>query len=87
MNVSLTPELERLVQDKLASGLYSSASEVVRESLRLLQERDEIRKVRLEELRREISRGVEAADRGELHPLDAASIKAEGRRLVSQRAG
>ena len=40
MNVSLTPELEQLVQDKVASGLYQTASEVVREALRLLKERD-----------------------------------------------
>ncbi len=39
MNVSLTPELEKLVQEKVASGLYNSASEVIRESLRLLHER------------------------------------------------
>jgi antitoxin ParD1/3/4 len=70
MNVSLTPELERLVQEKVASGLYSSASEVVREALRLLQERDELRRLRLEELRREIARGIEAADRGDLVPAD-----------------
>ena len=86
MNVSLTPELERLVQEKLASGLYNSASEVVRESLRLLQERDEIRKMRLEQLRQEIARGVAAAERGELLDLDIAAIKAEGRRRLSQRA-
>lgn len=41
MNVSLTPELERLVQDKVTSGLYQTASEVVREGLRLLKERDD----------------------------------------------
>ena len=41
MNVSLTPELEKLVQDKVASGLYQTASEVVREGLRLLKERDD----------------------------------------------
>ena len=66
MNVSLTPELERLVVEKVESGMYTSASEVVREGLRLLQERDELRRARLEELRREIARGVEQADRGEL---------------------
>jgi antitoxin ParD1/3/4 len=66
MNVSLTPELERLVQEKVASGLYNSASEVVREVLRLLHEQDELRKMRREELRREIAKGIEAADRGEL---------------------
>ena len=40
MNVSLTPELERLVNEKVESGLYQTASEVVREALRLLKERD-----------------------------------------------
>jgi antitoxin ParD1/3/4 len=70
MNVSLTPELERLVQEKVSSGLYNSASEVVREALRLLHERDELRKARLEELRRKIAKGVEAADRGELVSAD-----------------
>jgi antitoxin ParD1/3/4 len=43
MNVSLTPELEKYVDDKVESGLYNNASEVVRESLRLLKEHDEIR--------------------------------------------
>jgi antitoxin ParD1/3/4 len=43
MNISLTPELERLVADKVASGLYNNASEVVREGLRLLEEHDEVR--------------------------------------------
>lgn len=70
MNVSLTPELERLIQEKLSSGLYNSASEVVREALRLLHERDELREMRLEELRREIAKGVEAADRGEFVTAD-----------------
>jgi antitoxin ParD1/3/4 len=43
MNVSLTPELEKFVASKVESGLYNNASEVVRESLRLLKEHDEIR--------------------------------------------
>ena len=65
MNVSLTPELERLVQSKVDSGLYNSASEVIRESLRLLHERDRIREIRLEELRKEIQKGVDQLERGE----------------------
>ena len=40
MNVSLTPELEDLVNEKVRSGLYQTASEVVREALRLLRQRD-----------------------------------------------
>ena len=51
MNVSLTPELERLVSRRVASGRYGSASEVVREALRLLEERESFRKARLEQLR------------------------------------
>ncbi len=43
MNVSLTPELERFVDDKVESGLYNNASEVIREGLRLLKEHDEVR--------------------------------------------
>ncbi len=70
MNVSLTPELEKLVYSKVESGLYLSASEVVREALRLLEERDKIQAMRMEELRREIRVGIEQADRGEVAPLD-----------------
>ena len=43
MNISLSPELERFVHRKVATGLYASASEVVREALRLLQERDRLK--------------------------------------------
>jgi antitoxin ParD1/3/4 len=70
MNVLLTPELERLVQDKISSGDYNSASEVICEALRLLQERDNLQKERLEELKSEIAMGIEAADRGELVPAE-----------------
>lgn len=62
MNVSLTPELEELVHDKVKSGRYLSASEVVR----LLEERDRLYKARLADLQKEINIGVEEADRGEL---------------------
>ena len=41
MNVSLTPELEKLVKDRVRGGLYQTASEVVREALRLLKQRDD----------------------------------------------
>jgi antitoxin ParD1/3/4 len=66
MNVSLTPELEQFVQSKVKSGRYLSASEVVREALRLLEDRDRIYQARLADLQKEITIGVEEADRGEL---------------------
>ena len=62
MNVSLTPELEKFVDDKVDSGLYNNASEVIRESLRLLKEHDEIR----QKWREQIERGWQEAQRGEL---------------------
>jgi antitoxin ParD1/3/4 len=60
MNVSLTKELEQLVNDKVKSGRYLSASEVVREALRLLEERDRLQGLRLHELRKEIQRGLKS---------------------------
>lgn len=65
MNVSLTPELEQLVNQKVTSGLYHSASEVIREALRLLKEQDEIKQSRLLEIRREVALGLAQLKRGE----------------------
>lgn len=66
MDVTLTPELEQLVQGKVASGHFNSANEVVLEGLRLIQERDAVRRERSEDLRREVQLGIDAANRGEL---------------------
>ena len=46
MNVSLTPELEKIVAKRVGSGRYASASEVIREALRLLEERDQLNQLR-----------------------------------------
>ena len=59
MNISLTPELEQLVKDKVSSGKYNSVSEVMGEALRLLEERDRIRDQRLAELKAKIQVGIE----------------------------
>ncbi len=60
MNVSLTPELDRYGHGKVATGRYGSASEVVREALRTMQERDEIK----EALRQKIELGMVDLERG-----------------------
>ena len=92
MNVSLTPTLEELVQRKVGTGLYNSASEVIREALRLLEERDEMRKIRLETLRNDIAVGLDQLERGEMTEHDdrslddlATDIKAEGRKRLSAK--
>jgi antitoxin ParD1/3/4 len=65
MNVSLTPELEMLVTRKVESGLYQSASEVIREGLRLLADQDRLRELHLAEARTKIQSGLDQLDRGE----------------------
>ena len=83
MNISLNPHFEELVKGKVQSGLYNSVSEVMREALRLLEERDQLRDLRLEELRSEIQKGINS---GEATPLNIEEIKANGRkRLAAQQ--
>jgi antitoxin ParD1/3/4 len=62
MNVSLTIELEKWVQSKVESGMYTSASEVIREGLRLLKDQDALKAIRLAELRREIQQGIDSGE-------------------------
>lgn len=82
MNVSLTPELERFVQTRVASGRYQTASEVVRDGLRLL-EREQNREAALVELQAKIRKGIEQADRGEFQ--DGAAVFDEIRQLSKRR--
>ncbi len=76
MNVNLTPQLEELVRAKVASGMYTSASEVVREALRLMDEQDRLRAAKLEHLRDDIRQGL---DSGTSQPWSAEEAKREGR--------
>lgn len=66
MNVSLTPELEMMVQNKVRSGLYNNQSEVVREALRLLVEQDKIRSAHVNRLQAALAKGLAEAEGGEL---------------------
>jgi antitoxin ParD1/3/4 len=73
MNVPLTPDLEQLVDERVESGLYQTPGEVVREALRLLEERDHAR----ERLRADVQAGFDELARGPGRESD----KASGRRL------
>jgi len=79
ININLTPQLEVLVRQKVASGLYNSASEVVREALRLMDEQDRVRALKLEQLRKDIREGLES---GPATPWDVAEMKREGRKRL-----
>jgi len=70
------------VTEKVQSGLYSSASEMICEGLRLLKEQEELRRIRLQELKREISIGVKQLENGQGETYKSASalidrVKAE----------
>lgn len=87
MNVSLTPELTKFVQDLVRTGMYHSSSEVIRDGLRLLRDREQLRQIRIEELRKEIAIGLEQLERGEYTVMNENTfeeIKAEGRRRLAQ---
>jgi antitoxin ParD1/3/4 len=73
MNVSLTPELEHFVQTKVESGRYNSASEVVREALRLLEDHEQARAAQLVEFNQELGRRLASLDRVE--KVDPAPVR------------
>jgi antitoxin ParD1/3/4 len=87
MNVHLTDELERLVQSKVQSGRYNSASEVVREALRLLEERDELRAIRKDELRKRIAEGLDAVKAGRVHDGDEVFDRIDAELDQLERSG
>jgi antitoxin ParD1/3/4 len=82
MNVNLSPQLEAMVKAKVASGLYTSASEVVREALRLMEQQDQLRSLQLQQLRSDIQEGLSS---GPPAPWSAQEIKQEGRQRKASR--
>jgi len=88
MNVSMTPELERFVAAKVESGRYTSASEVVREALRLLEEQDNLRSAQIAEFNRLLETRIAASDRGELVDPQAARqrLRSKSAEARGQRA-
>ena len=83
MNLSLTPEVEQFIQVQLESGKYATAEEVVLAGIKLLEERERIYKKRLEELKREITIGIEASERGEV--IDGEEFLQKMRLHLQQR--
>ena len=92
MNISLTPELDTYVHDKVKTGMYHSASEVIREGLRLLKEQDELKYRRLAQLGKEMDVAIEQIERGEFSEFApdelqalADDVKSDGRRRLAKR--
>jgi len=81
-NVSLTPDLEKFINQKIKGGGYKSASEVVREGLRLLKDRDSLNNAKLEVLKKEIRKGLSS---GKPTRLDFQKIKEQGRKRLGKK--
>lgn len=81
---SIGDHYEAFAKELVASGRYASVSEVLRDGLRLMEEREALRAWKLQELRKAIQEGL---DSGEPEPWEGAeAIKEEGRRILAERA-
>jgi len=86
MNVSLSRQLQEFIERKVRTGRYQTASDVVREGLRSIEDRDTQRALQLRRLREEIRVGLDQIEKGQVAPLDVKKIKAEGgKRLTARR--
>ena len=87
LNVSLPPELESRVRAHVASGMFGSASEVIREALRLFESYQSVQGAALATLKADIQQGQADKRAGRVAPLNIDAIKAEGRKQRSARVG
>lgn len=74
MNVSLTDELGEFVKARVSTGRYGSASEVVREALRLMERHEQTQAAKLKALQRDYQAGLDSGDAGE---VDFDDIRAQ----------
>jgi antitoxin ParD1/3/4 len=86
MNVNLGTTFDQFIAELLQSGHYQSQSEVVREALRLLKEREESKNLHLAGLRAEIARGAKQADRGDFVDGDQVFTRIHQRSTRRKRA-
>ncbi|MBJ2130928.1 type II toxin-antitoxin system ParD family antitoxin [Alteromonas sp. IB21] len=77
MNITLGSEFEKRINEKVASGLYTSASEVIRDGLRLLFEKDVLKQQQLDILREEVGKGFQQLSEGKRSDKSALDIFAE----------
>ena len=86
LNVSLPPEIENRVRAHVASGMFGSASEVVREALRLFESYQSVQGATLAALKADIEQGQADKRAGRVSELDVSAIKAKGKKLRTARA-
>lgn len=87
LNVSLPAELEHRVREHVASGMYGSASEVIREALRLFEAYQAVQSASLASLKADIALGMADVQAGRVGAVDMSAIKARGRAALQAKAG
>lgn len=85
MNISLSPEQEQMIAQRIESGRYQSASAVIDKALLLLDLQEDNATEDFALLRAEIQKGIDQSDRGEVEALDISAIKREGRQVIARR--
>lgn len=81
MKINLTSHLEEMVRQKVVSGLYTSASEVVQEALRLMDEKDQLEIAKVNQLRADVQEGLSSGPATEWNPADLKAAGREARRI------
>ena len=87
MDVTLKPDLERFVAEKTGTGQFADASDVVNEALELLRDQEEFTPEHEAYFRREVRRGLEQLDRGQLGTLTTEQIIAQERARLAAKQG
>ena len=82
LTITVTPELEAFIRERVASGRFDTASDVVREGLKLLEGREHEREAVLAEIRREIDIGLDQAKAGQLRDGEAFFAELERKRSL-----
>ncbi len=85
INVSLPSELEARVRQRVESGMYGSASEVIREALRLFEAYEQVKTAKLDSLRQDIAAGLKDVKNGQVKEIDFVSLKKQGRQILKTR--
>jgi antitoxin ParD1/3/4 len=82
MNVTLNPELQRFVEEKIRTGQFANADDAINSALAALRAQETLKPDDIAALRREIAIGIEQLDGGLGEPWDAAALKEEIRQRV-----
>ena len=85
MDVKIKPEFQRFIEHELESGRYDSPDDIINAGLAALQTRQELTTEEIEDLRKEVDKGLAEADRGEFVEFTAEDVIARCRAMYGQK--